>query len=112
MKSSTEPRIEHVVVLMLENRSFDHMLGFLPHPDATFAGLGPRTHQNVGASGVPIWATNDGRPDTADPDHSNAGVLAQIAGFADVPEMGGFVRSYEGTSRPMTVARSCAASIR
>src|SRR5262245_58908156 len=23
-------RIEHVVVLMMENRSFDHMLGFLP----------------------------------------------------------------------------------
>jgi phospholipase C len=23
------PSVEHVVVLMLENRSFDHMLGFL-----------------------------------------------------------------------------------
>jgi phospholipase C len=25
--------IEHVVVLMLENRSFDHLLGYVPHPD-------------------------------------------------------------------------------
>jgi phospholipase C len=28
--SSPSERIEHVVVLMMENRSFDHMLGFLP----------------------------------------------------------------------------------
>jgi phospholipase C len=25
--------IEHIVVLMLENRSFDHMLGYLSHPN-------------------------------------------------------------------------------
>jgi phospholipase C len=33
-------RIKHVVVLMLENRSFDHMLGFLDHPKGQdFPGL-------------------------------------------------------------------------
>lgn len=33
-------RIKHVVVLMLENRSFDHMLGFLDHPKGdAFPGL-------------------------------------------------------------------------
>lgn len=26
-------KIDHIVVLMLENRSFDHMLGYLSHPD-------------------------------------------------------------------------------
>lgn len=26
-------RIEHVVVLMLENRSFDHLLAYLRHPN-------------------------------------------------------------------------------
>lgn len=26
-------KIEHIVVLMMENRSFDHMLGYLSHPD-------------------------------------------------------------------------------
>jgi hypothetical protein len=31
--------IEHVVVLCLENRSFDQMLGFLDHLDPKFGGL-------------------------------------------------------------------------
>jgi phospholipase C len=31
--------IAHVVVLMLQSRSFDHMLGFLQHPDSGFDGL-------------------------------------------------------------------------
>lgn len=91
---STEPRIEHVVLLMLENRSFDHMLGFLPHPDPTFRGVRARTHYNIDAAGSVVWATNDGQADTADPDHSNAGVLMQLGAFGDVPAMGGFVRNY------------------
>src|SRR5436190_846948 len=33
------PSIENVVVLMLENRSFDHMLGFLRSPSYPIAGL-------------------------------------------------------------------------
>jgi phospholipase C len=31
--------IDHVVVLALENRSFDHLLGYLVHPDPAFDGL-------------------------------------------------------------------------
>ncbi|MDQ1535063.1 MAG: phospholipase [Actinomycetota bacterium] len=31
--------INHVVVVMMENRSFDHMLGWLPNADGTQAGL-------------------------------------------------------------------------
>src|SRR5580658_6650720 len=31
--------IEHVVVLMMENRSFDHFLGWLPHAHGRQAGL-------------------------------------------------------------------------
>src|SRR6266480_7896642 len=31
--------IEHVVVFMMENRSFDHLLGWLPGADARQAGL-------------------------------------------------------------------------
>jgi phospholipase C len=48
------PKIEHVFVLMLENRSFDHMLGFsgLTGVDsqgnpATVDGANPAIHQNV-----------------------------------------------------------------
>ena len=93
--SSTDPRIEHVIVLMLENRSFDHMLGFLSHTDPTFAGLGAGGHHNVSTSGEAIQATNDGQPDLADPDHSHDGVDLQLEGYGDVPFNGGFVRSYE-----------------
>src|SRR5437762_2917774 len=31
--------IDHVVVVMMENRSFDHLLGWLPGADGTQAGL-------------------------------------------------------------------------
>src|ERR1700761_9094746 len=31
--------IEHIVVLMMENRSFDHLLGWLPGANGTQAGL-------------------------------------------------------------------------
>jgi len=40
--------IEHVVVFMMENRSFDHMLGWLPGADGKQAGL-----TFVDAAGVP-----------------------------------------------------------
>ncbi|HEY6234962.1 MAG TPA: alkaline phosphatase family protein, partial [Candidatus Elarobacter sp.] len=32
-------KVEHVVVLMLENRSFDHMLGYFPSNGVPFEGL-------------------------------------------------------------------------
>ena len=39
--------IEHVVVVMMENRSFDHILGWLPGADGKQAGL-----QYLSSSGV------------------------------------------------------------
>ena len=50
--------IEHVVVLMLENRSFDHMLGFLYPGNVTpsgqpFEGL-TGTESNPGSNGQPV----------------------------------------------------------
>lgn len=91
---STEPRIKHVVVLMLENRSFDHMLGFLEHPDASFEGLRGGTYYNVTSSGARINATPDGEPDLANPDHSHRGILDQIGPYGGLPSNGGFVQSY------------------
>ena len=44
--------IEHVVVLLLENRSFDHMLGFL------YAGAGPSAGQ---PSHLRQWRTSAGQ---------------------------------------------------
>src|SRR5580700_5395911 len=53
------PDIDHVVVLMLENRSFDHMLGFLydaanpPPRGQTFDGL-TGTESNSDQNGHPV----------------------------------------------------------
>ena len=33
------PQLKHVVVLMMENRSFDHYFGWLPNADGMQAGL-------------------------------------------------------------------------
>src|SRR5256884_1241391 len=63
--------IEHVIVFMMENRSFDHFLGWLPGADGQQAGLA-----YVDAAGVP-HSTFPLAPDFhgcryGDPDHSYA----------------------------------------
>jgi phospholipase C len=80
--------IQHIVVTMMENRSFDHLLGWLPHARGRQARLVYRD-----ASGAP-FRTHRLRRDTKgcghpDPDHSYAGGRAQYAGGS----MDGFLRS-------------------
>lgn len=36
---SARKRIDHLIVLMLENRSFDHMFGYLNHPSPVYERL-------------------------------------------------------------------------
>jgi phospholipase C len=98
--------IEHVVVVCLENRSFDHMLGYLDHPSPRFTGLG-----RGGPFSNPGWA--DDPPVAASPtakrvipfgpDHSHDAVLEQLAvtgiGPLRHPTNQGFVRSYERKAR-------------
>jgi len=97
--------IDHVVVLCLENRSFDHMLGFLPHPNPEFEGLrrgGP--YENPGYQGGPaVPATPDAkRVLPVGPDHSHDAVMHQL-GAAEKgvrhPTNDGFVTSYELKAR-------------
>jgi phospholipase C len=96
--ASPGPAVEHVVVLMLENRSFDHALGFLRHPAGDgFDGLRPGAHHNCDSEGRAVPATSDGVPFGLDPDHSHRGAETQLGPFGDVTENGGFVRSYEAT---------------
>ena len=64
--------VEHVVVVMMENRSFDHFLGWVPGADGLQAGL---TYTD--AAGVP-HSTHHLAPDYQgcghpDPDHSYTG---------------------------------------
>ena len=43
-----QANISHIIVLMLENRSFDHMLGYLQHPDSSFPPLTDGDFSNIG----------------------------------------------------------------
>jgi phospholipase C len=92
--------LKHIVVLMMENRSFDHMLGALRARDARIEGL-TGAEFNVDTSGaqalVKPQAAFQGQLDP-DPDHHFAGVDFQIfdgnMAPGRQPTMGGFVKSY------------------
>src|SRR5438067_97312 len=90
-------QIQHLVVLMMENRSFDHMLGFMMSPDYPIDGLNG-TEMNRDSSGEPVVVTSDARVSgdlTPDPGHHYPDVDLQINGAAGEGPMSGFVRSYE-----------------
>ena len=80
-------QIQHIFVLMLENRSFDHMLGF-SGITGTDASTGVNTKIN-GLSGIEsnifngqTFAVSQGAPDRmpADPGHEFSNVLLQLCG--------------------------------
>ena len=48
----SDPRIRHIVVLMLENRSFDHMLGMLLPDIPGLRGLAAGQYVNAGLDGA------------------------------------------------------------
>ncbi|MGI8683644.1 MAG: alkaline phosphatase family protein, partial [Acidimicrobiales bacterium] len=93
--------IEHVVVLMFENRSFDHLLGLLSD-DPSFPGVraGDQAFSNpvdpTDPSKGRVTVTDDATPDLRfDPPHSHASVIEQL-GLRPLgaPTMEGFVASY------------------
>ena len=70
---------DHVVVLMMENRSFDHFLGWLPGANGRQAGLAYTDRSGT------TYPTYDLAPDWQgcgydDPDHSWEGGVTQLAG--------------------------------
>src|SRR5437660_7708547 len=64
--------IEHVIVFMMENRSFDHFLGWLPGADGKQAGLSYADSGGVQHATFPLAPDYQGCG-YADPDHSYAG---------------------------------------
>ncbi|HKT80480.1 MAG TPA: alkaline phosphatase family protein [Vicinamibacterales bacterium] len=94
--------LKHVVVLMMENRSFDHMLGALRADDARIEGL-TGTEENLDTKGNPARvkpnAAFQGQLDP-DPNHYFNAVDQQIFDGNMAPDrvatMGGFVKSYFG----------------
>jgi phospholipase C len=93
--------LRHIVVLMMENRSFDHMLGGLKQKDPRINGLtGNETNPDTQGALVQVQANAafQGQLDP-DPDHDFPGVDLQIFGGAPpapgrVANMQGFVKSY------------------
>jgi len=90
-------RIEHLVVLMMENRSFDHMLGYLSLPNgrARTDIDGLTGHETNSYDGKPVSVAPMGRAGLTkvqDPGHSGADVGRQMA-----HGMSGFVTNYMTT---------------
>jgi phospholipase C len=119
MSNSASPwdKIEHIVVLMLENRSFDNLLGWLYDPandaplnvvPADFDGLYGKNVSNRTWDGlvIPAGKSYDGRSPQPNPGEPFEDVFSQIydvplVGFKYVPavpphppNMQGFIRNY------------------
>jgi phospholipase C len=78
--------IDHIVVVTMEDRSFDHLLGWLPNADGRQGDLGYPDEQGTMHSTVPLTPdfTGCGEPD---PDHSWVGGRIRYGGGA----MNGFL---------------------
>jgi phospholipase C len=95
--------LQHVVVLMMENRSFDHMLGALHAVNPAIDGL-TGNETNPDSTGVPVTVSPTAEYQSQldpDPDHHFPAVDLQIFGGVTTaqnanrqPNMQGFVKSY------------------
>ena len=99
--------LKHLVVLMMENRSFDHMLGSLKQVDPRIDGL-TGTESNLDTSGrqalVAPLAQYQSQLDP-DPNHDFAPVNQQIFNGGTTANMQGFVASYFEQRRDVTHSR-------
>jgi phospholipase C len=92
--------VNHIVVLMMENRSFDHMLGALKETYPKINGL-TGNESNPDTTGAMVKVQKGAKFQGQlgnDPDHHFPGVDLQIYGGSQaddrVPNMQGFVQSY------------------
>jgi len=73
------PDIQHVVVVMMENRSFDHLFGWLPNADGKQAGL-EYPNKTGGRSATWELAPDFTGCAYGDPDHSYSGARLEVNG--------------------------------
>lgn len=97
--------IEHLVVLMMENRSFDHMLGFMKEEDPRINGLNGDEWNYPAKETDPNVVVTPNAVDVQDlnpdPHHDFADVTEQIFSNTDPTtpgDMKGFVRNYYGVT--------------
>jgi phospholipase C len=101
-KKTNKTPIEHIVILMLENRSFDHMLGFLkktkPEINGCLPGEPGCSNPDDPLSENPTYTSVDDTAvySQADPSHSISGTTEQIYGSSTgtTANMSGFIKSY------------------
>ncbi len=97
-------KIEHLVVLMMENRSFDHILGFLKSNSWPIDGLnGNETNPDSQGTAVRVTPNAEHQGDLfPDPPHDflsvNQQIFGNLAGTGQ-PTMQGFVKAYEGKTK-------------
>ncbi|KAL1936403.1 hypothetical protein VTP01DRAFT_537 [Rhizomucor pusillus] len=107
-ENGASAKIKNVVVLMMENRSFDRMMGWFKYNDE-IDGLTGKEFNYVdptNTSSPKVYATNQGLlKDPLDPNHSYQNVTWQISGNSKLASnapiknatMGGFVASLAAT---------------
>ncbi len=88
--------LKHVVVLMMENRSFDHLLGSLKAVDPRIDGLtGNESNPDTNGTLVKVSAQAQYQSQLdPDPNHDFAPVNQQIFNGGTMPTMQGFIASY------------------
>jgi len=103
-------RIKHIVVVMMENRSFDNMLGYLslpPYSRANVEGLGKIPNWGDAYASVhegnkykPFVLTDPYHPIDADPPHERGPIALQMGAQTDGTfAMDGFVANYATAKR-------------
>ena len=110
-KLTSALRVKHIISIMLENHSFDNMVGYLNASNGVKPGSPCNTQTSTGKTYCP---TNRGAYSDPDPDHSVHGTSWQIYGSENPARpndptsiaMSGFVDSYEkaaGASNAPTI---------
>jgi phospholipase C len=107
--------LKHIVVLMMENRSFDHMLGSLKAADPRINGLnGNETNPDTTNEPAPVKPKAEWMSQLdPDPDHHFPAVHKQLyygtpyytGGALNPPAMNGFVRSYYDQQKDVNHSR-------
>src|SRR3954452_21425934 len=104
--------IKHIVVVMMENRSFDHMLGYLMRDGLPEINGLTGDEFNLGPDGSKVALTafdadahaiqrvGEALRKGLDPDHSKAGGETQLGMARGDTPMGGFVKAFVSSRKP------------
>jgi len=84
--------VDNIVVLMMENRSFDHYFQKLPESGQTDVDVAPENYTNPDANGMPVAPYHDTQYCLVDVNHEWTGTHEQINGGM----MDGFFKTNDG----------------